>query len=43
MFWTPLFILVVAIIVAGLTVAGATGFCGLARLIALMPWNQRTA
>lgn len=42
-FWNPLFILLVAIIGAGLTVAGATGFCGLARFVALMPWNQRTA
>jgi len=28
-------------IATGLFVAGATGFCGLARVIALMPWNQR--
>ena len=27
---------------AGLLVAGATGFCGMARLLALMPWNRRT-
>lgn len=26
---------------AGLTFAGLSGFCGLARLIALMPWNQK--
>ncbi len=25
---------------AGLTFAGLTGFCGLARLLARMPWNQ---
>lgn len=25
---------------AGLTVAGTTGFCGLARLLACMPWNR---
>lgn len=25
---------------AGLLVAGATGFCGLANLLALMPWNR---
>lgn len=42
-FWNPLFILLVAIIGTGLTVAGVTGFCGLARLVALMPWNQRPA
>ncbi len=28
---------------AGLTFAGITGFCGMARLLALMPWNRRTA
>lgn len=26
---------------AGLTFAGVTGFCGMARLLALMPWNRR--
>ena len=25
---------------AGLTLAGVTGFCGMARLVAMMPWNQ---
>ncbi|WP_439533440.1 rhodanese family protein [Polymorphobacter sp.] len=25
---------------AGLTFAGLTGFCGMARLLALMPWNK---
>lgn len=25
---------------AGLTFAGATGFCGMARLLMLMPWNR---
>lgn len=25
---------------AGLTIAGTTGFCGLARLLARMPWNR---
>ncbi|MEQ7874022.1 rhodanese family protein [Sphingomonas sp. ASV193] len=28
---------------AGLTVAGATGFCGMAKILALMPWNRRVA
>lgn len=28
---------------AGLTVAGITGFCGMARLLAAMPWNRVTA
>ncbi|SQC15603.1 Rhodanese-related sulfurtransferase [Klebsiella pneumoniae] len=26
---------------AGLTFAGVTGFCGMARLLATMPWNRR--
>jgi rhodanese-related sulfurtransferase len=25
---------------AGLMVAGITGFCGMARLLAVMPWNR---
>lgn len=28
---------------AGLTVAGITGFCGMANLLALMPWNKRNS
>ncbi len=28
---------------AGLTFAGATGFCGMARLLMLMPWNRAQA
>lgn len=27
---------------AGLFLAGATGFCGMARLLAVMPWNRTT-
>lgn len=42
-FVDPAFLLIAAFIGAGLTIAGLTGFCGLARLLALMPWNQRTA
>jgi len=30
-----------AFVGAGLFVAGATGFCGMARLLAAMPWNRR--
>ncbi len=26
---------------AGLTVSGTTGFCGMARLLGLMPWNRK--
>jgi len=29
-----------AFVGAGLTFAGATGFCGMARLLALAPWNR---
>ena len=32
-----------AFVGAGLTFAGATGFCGMARLLAVMPWNRRAA
>jgi rhodanese-related sulfurtransferase len=39
----PIFMLIAAVIGTGLIIAGLTGFCGLARLMALMPWNQRTA
>ena len=38
---TPLFFLLSGFVGAGLTMAGATGFCGMARLLALMPWNRR--
>ncbi|WP_371193927.1 rhodanese-like domain-containing protein [Glaciecola sp. SC05] len=31
-----------AFIGVGLFIAGSTGFCGLGRIIAMMPWNQRT-
>lgn len=32
-----------AFVGAGLTFAGVTGFCGMARLLAVMPWNRRAA
>ena len=32
-----------AFVGAGLFVAGATGFCGMARLLAVMPWNRSAA
>lgn len=28
---------------AGLLFAGVTGFCGMARLLKVMPWNRRTS
>ena len=31
-----------AFVGAGLTFAGVTGFCGMARLLMLAPWNRRT-
>ncbi|WP_296597908.1 rhodanese family protein [Phenylobacterium sp.] len=39
----PAFLGVAAFVGAGLTFAGATGFCGMARLLAVMPWNRRAA
>jgi hypothetical protein len=30
-----------AFVGAGLLVAGITGWCGMARLLAVMPWNRR--
>lgn len=34
------FFLLTGLIGTGLTFAGLTGFCGLARLLTLMPWNR---
>ena len=36
----PAFFGVSAFVGAGLTFAGVTGFCGMARLLAAMPWNR---
>lgn len=36
----PMGWLLSAFVGAGLLVAGATGFCGMARLLAVMPWNR---
>lgn len=38
----PWFIGLAAFVGAGLMVAGITGFCGMALLLARAPWNQRT-
>ncbi|MCS4534670.1 rhodanese family protein [Neisseria montereyensis] len=38
---SPSFYLLCAFVGAGLLTAGLTGFCGMARLLALMPWNRR--
>ena len=39
----PAFLGLAAFVGAGLAFAGATGFCGMARVLAAMPWNQRAA
>ena len=36
----PAWILLTWFVGAGLTFAGISGFCGMARLLALMPWNK---
>jgi len=36
----PGFFGLAAFVGAGLTFAGISGFCGMARLLALMPWNR---
>jgi rhodanese-related sulfurtransferase len=38
---SPWFYLLPGLVGAGLVFAGATGFCGLARLLQAMPWNRR--
>lgn len=37
---SPAFLLATAAIGLGLSIAGLTGFCGLARILARMPWNR---
>ena len=39
--FSPYFALVSAFVGAGLMVAGATGFCGMARLLKYAPWNRQ--
>lgn len=39
----PGFFVLSGIVGAGLMVAGATGWCGMARLLRVMPWNRRMA
>lgn len=38
---SPSFFWIMGFLGVGLTLAGATGFCGLALLLARMPWNQQ--
>lgn len=40
---TPGFLGLAAFVGAGLVFAGVTGWCGMANLLRLMPWNRRTA
>jgi rhodanese-related sulfurtransferase len=40
---TPAWFGLSAFVGAGLTFAGVTGFCGMARLLMLMPWNRAIA
>lgn len=39
-FVAPAFYTLAAIVGAGLTFAGISGWCGMAKLLALMPWNR---
>ena len=38
---SPYFYWLSAFVGAGLTFAGISGFCGMAKLLSLMPWNRR--
>ncbi|MFZ5691666.1 MAG: rhodanese family protein [Pseudomonadota bacterium] len=38
---SPGFYLLAGLVGAGLVFAGVTGFCGMANLLAFMPWNRR--
>ncbi len=40
---SPVLFALSAFLGAGLVMAGTTGWCGMARLLALMPWNRRAA
>ena len=42
-FVQPGFTLIALVMGVGLVFAGVTGWCGLAKLLGLMPWNKRTA
>ncbi|QGM80290.1 rhodanese family protein [Otariodibacter oris] len=38
---SPAFYLICAFVGAGLITSGATGFCGMAKLLSFMPWNKQ--
>lgn len=40
-FVSPWFILLSGFVGAGLMTAGLTGFCGMAHILALLPWNRK--
>jgi rhodanese-related sulfurtransferase len=40
---TPAFYALSGFVGAGLLFAGVSGFCGMARLLAVMPWNRRAS
>ena len=42
-FVAPAFLGLSAFVGAGLLVAGVTGWCGMANLLRIMPWNRRCA
>ena len=39
--WTPALFGLSAFVGAGLLMAGATGWCGMAKLLGVLPWNRR--
>lgn len=41
-FAAPAFYVLAAIVGVGLTFAGVSGWCGMAKVLALMPWNRRS-
>ncbi|WP_298166027.1 rhodanese family protein [Novosphingobium sp.] len=41
--FSPIFLGLSAFVGAGLMFAGTTGWCGMAKLLAAMPWNRRAA
>jgi hypothetical protein len=43
LFVAPGFFGLSAFVGAGLMFAGATGWCGMANLLRMMPWNRRAA
>jgi len=40
LFWKPKIAWLAVLVGTGLAVSGATGFCGMAKLLGIMPWNK---